>query len=85
MNKNTGYYWTNGKGVLFRTQVSDDVVDPFFSTEEEAERFLERKADAKTKSQYSGMVLRKADGEKVKEATDVLTSQAGISQFGVGD
>jgi len=56
-------------------------VDPFFDTIDEAERSLENKASLNGKEPYQGMVLRRTANRKMKEATDVLTEQSGITDF----
>jgi hypothetical protein len=79
------YYWSTDNGVLFHTGVGDERVNPFFDTVDEAEDFLQKRADMNGQNKYSGATLRVAGGEKVMEATNVLTSQAGIGQFAAGD
>jgi hypothetical protein len=80
----SGYYWTNGDGVLARCEMGGGIVDPFFETEESAENYLEERAQVEDSEKYEGMVLRKSDGDKIKEATEVLTNQAGFGQFTKG-
>lgn len=57
------------------------MVDPFFGSIEEAEHYLENLADRHGSEQYTGLVLRKSGNRKVKEATEVLTKQAGLSDW----
>ncbi|RMB12928.1 hypothetical protein [Haloplanus aerogenes] len=57
------------------------MVDPFFGSIEEAERYLEDLADRHGKEQYIGLVLRKSGNRKVEEATEVLTEQSGIADW----
>lgn len=77
----TQYYWSGENGILYHTEQGEDIVDPFFDSEEEADRFLDNQAEKLGEDRYSGMVLRKTGNQKVKEATDVLTSQSGIADF----
>jgi hypothetical protein len=56
------------------------VVDPFFNSIEAAESYLEREADSQQEL-YDDMVLYDADGNKIKEAVEVLTDQSGIMDF----
>jgi type IV secretory pathway ATPase VirB11/archaellum biosynthesis ATPase len=77
----TQYYWCGEEGVVYHTEADTEIVNPFFRTEEEAERFLERIADRNGKERYSNLVLRKTGNQKVMEATDVLTKQSGLAQF----
>ncbi|SEO99495.1 hypothetical protein SAMN05216388_102623 [Halorientalis persicus] len=76
------YYWSGSNGVLTHTKFGEDMANPFFDTEEEAKNFLERKAEAHGEERYKGMVLRKTGNDKVLEATQVLTDQAGLSDWG---
>ena len=75
------FYWSGNDGVLIHTEFGEDKADPFFDTEEEAKNFIERKADAHGKERYKGMVLRKTGNDKVLEATEVLTDQAGLGDW----
>lgn len=78
----TQYYWSGEDGILYHTEKEEDVVIPFFNTVDDAEQFLENQADQYGKQRYQGLVLRKTGNRKVEEATDVLTNQSGISDFG---
>jgi hypothetical protein len=77
----TQYFWSGEDGIAYHTEVGEDMVDPFFSSVDEAERYLERKADQHGKQRYEGLVLRKSGNQKVEEATEVLTEQSGLDQF----
>lgn len=57
------------------------MVDPFFGSVSEAERYLESLADLYDKEQYTGLVLRKSGNRKVMEATEVLTEQSGLADW----
>ncbi|WP_181687359.1 hypothetical protein [Halorhabdus salina] len=78
----TQYYWSGEDGVVYHTESGDELVNPFFDSVEEAERYLENLADIHGKEQYDSLVLRKSGNRKVKEATAVLTSQSGLGDFG---
>ena len=56
------------------------MVDPFFNSIEAAESYLEQEADSQQEL-YDDMVLYDADGNKIKEAVEVLTEQAGFSDY----
>jgi len=75
----TQYYWSGEDGVVYHTDSGDDLVDPFFGSIEEAERYLENLADLHGREQYTGMVLRKSGNQKVEEATELLTEQSGLT------
>ena len=77
----TQYYWSGEDGVVYHTEAGDELVDPFFNSVDEAERYIERLADRHGKEQYTGMVLRKSGNRKVKEATEVLTEQSGLADW----
>ena len=77
----TQYYWSGEDGVIYHTETEGEMVDPFFSSAEEAENYLESLADRHGKDQYEGLVLRKSGNRKVEEATEVLTEQSGLSDF----
>jgi len=77
----TQYYWSGDDGVVYHTESGDELVDPFFGSVEEAENYLENLAELHGKEQYTGMVLRKSGNRKVEEATEVLTEQAGLSDW----
>jgi hypothetical protein len=57
------------------------LVDPFFGSVEEAERYLESLADLHGEDQYTGLVLRKTGNQRVEEATEVLTEQSGLTDW----
>jgi len=78
----TQYYWSGEEGVVYHTEVGDELVDPFFDSVTEAENYLESLADTHGKQQYDGLVLRKSGNRKVEEATEVLTEQAGLTDWG---
>lgn len=77
----TQYYWSGEDGVVYHTETEGEMVDPFFGSVEEAENYLESLADIHGKEQYDGLVLRKSGNRKVEEATEVLTEQAGLSDW----
>jgi hypothetical protein len=77
----TQYYWSGEEGIVYHTDAGDEMVDPFFGSIEEAERYLEDLADRHGKEQYIGLVLRKSGNRKVKEATEVLTEQSGLADW----
>ena len=77
----TQYYWSGDEGVIYHTEAGDELVDPFFDTIEEAEKFLQNQAEQHGQEMYQGMVLRRAGNMKMKEATDVLTEQAGLTDW----
>jgi len=66
---------------VYHTEAGDELVDPFFDTIEEAEQFLQNQAEQHGQEMYQGMVLRRAGNMKMKEATDVLTEQAGLTDW----
>ena len=81
--RKTQYYWQGKQGVLYHTYLSGgelDVVDPFFDSIEAAESYLEQEADSQQEL-YDDMVLYDADGNKIKEAVEVLTEQSGFSDY----
>lgn len=76
-------YWNGKQGVLYHTDLSDgelDIVDPFFDSVEAAESYLDRVADG-NQSLYEDMVLYDSDGNKIEEAVEVLTDQAGFGDY----
>jgi hypothetical protein len=77
----TQYYWSGDEGVVYHTEAEDELVDPFFDTIDEAERFLQNQADQYGEDRYQNMVLRRAGNMKMKEATEVLTEQSGLSEW----
>jgi hypothetical protein len=77
----TQYYWSGDGGVVYHTEGEDKMVDPFFGSVEEAERYLENLADVHGRERYENLVLRKSGNRKVLEATEVLTEQSGLDQW----
>ncbi|WP_436935729.1 hypothetical protein [Halovenus marina] len=77
----TQYYWSGENGVVYHTESGEEIVDPFFNSIEEAENYLESLADKHSKERYDGLVLRKSGNTKVEEATEVLTEQAGLTDW----
>jgi len=77
----TQYYWSGEDGIVYHTETSGEMVDPFFNTVEEAEQYLETLADTHGRNRYEGLVLRKSGNRKVMEATDVLTEQSGLTDW----
>ena len=77
----TQYYWSGEEGVVYHTEAGDELVDPFFDTIDEAERFLQNQADQYGEDRYQNMVLRRAGNMKMKEATEVLTEQSGLADW----
>lgn len=57
------------------------MVDPFFGSVEEAERYLEGLTDTHGVEKYDDLVLRKSGNRKVMEATEVLTEQSGLTDW----
>lgn len=77
----TKYYWSGENGVVYHTESGDEMVDPFFGSVDEAERYLQELADRNEGEQYKSMVLRKSGNRKVMNATEVLTEQSGLTDF----
>lgn len=77
----TQYYWSGDEGVVYHSESGDGLVDPFFGSVEEAERYLESLADLHGEDQYTGLVLRKTGNQRVEEATEVLTEQSGLTDW----
>jgi len=77
----TQYFWSGEEGIAYHTEIGEDMVDPFFDSISQAERYLERQADKHGKEKYEGLVLRKSGNQKVEEATEVLTTQEGLDFF----
>ena len=78
------YYWLDPRtgAALYHTSAYDDEANPFFGTVEDAEIFLEQRADtADDAERYESLSLYQARTRKVGDATDVLTEQAGIGDF----
>jgi len=74
------YYWSGEQGLIYHTE-STEFVDPFFNTISEAERFLETQANQNGKEPYNGLVLRRTSKQKMKETTDLLTEQSGLTHW----
>lgn len=81
--KATVYYWLDPEtgAALEHTGVNDEETIPFFSDEDEALHYLEKRAENGDTSEYEGLSLYKARTRKVGDAVDVLTDQAGIGDF----
>jgi hypothetical protein len=77
----TQYYWSGENGVIYHSEADGELVDPFFGSVEEAEHYLENLAQLNGEEQYTNLVLRKTGNRKVKEATDVLTNQTGLTDW----
>jgi len=77
----TQYYWSGDDGVVYHTKAGNEMVDPFFDSIDEAERFLENQADLYGQERYQNLVLRRAGNMKMKEATEVLTEQSGLTEW----
>ena len=77
----TQYYWSGENGVVYHTEAGDELVDPFFGSVEEAEHYLQNLADLHGKEPYNGLVLRRTSNQKMKEATEVLTEQSGLTDW----
>jgi len=77
----TQYYWSGDDGVVYHTKAGDEMVDPFFDSIDEAKRFLENQADLYGRERYQNLVLRRAGNMKMKEATEVLTEQSGLTEW----
>jgi hypothetical protein len=75
------YYWSGEDGIVYHTETENEMVDPFFGSIDEAERYLENLADLHGKERYQGMVLRETGNWKIKEATEVLTEQSGLTDW----
>lgn len=77
----TQYYWSGEDGIIYHTENSGEMVEPFFGSIQEAEHYLEDLAERHGKGQYIGLVLRKSGNRKVEEATEVLTQQSGLREW----
>jgi len=77
----TKYYWSSQEGILYHTEKGEDVVMPFFHSEEDAGDFIERQAELHGKEQYKGMVLRKTGDRKVAEAEDYIYDDSELTDF----
>ena len=80
--RSTVYYWLNPDtgAALYHTEINGDEADPFFGSAGEAEQFLEKRGGQDT-DRYQGFSLYKAKVQKIEDAVDVLTDQAGIEDF----
>jgi hypothetical protein len=69
--------------LLYHTGAYDDEADPFFDSIEEAENYLETRADHRDADteRYEGMSLYKARVSKEEDAVEVLMDQSGIMDF----
>ena len=79
--RRTQYYWSGEQGVVYHTEIGEDIVNPFFGSIEEAERYLENLADRHGKDPYSSLVLRKSGNKKVMDATETLTEQSDLTDW----
>jgi len=79
--RRTKYYWSGQDGILYHTEKGDDMVIPFFNSEEDAGDFIERQAEENGKERYEGMVLRKTGDRKVAEAKDFIYSDSQLTDF----
>ncbi|EMA11571.1 hypothetical protein SAMN05443574_103306 [Haloarcula vallismortis] len=77
----TKYYWSGQDGILYHTEKGEDIVVPFFNTEEDAGDFIERQAELHGKDRYEGMVLRKTGDRKVAEAKDFIYNDSQLTDF----
>ena len=80
----TRYVWfdPDTEAVLYHTGVNNDAADPFFTTVEEASRFLEQRADQGDEERYERLSLYRVRMRKEKDALDVLLDQSGLDDFG---
>ena len=76
------YYWVNPDtgAALYHTEINGDEAHPFFSSINEAEDFLENRADDE-EERYQGFSLYKAKIRKVEDAVEVLMNQSDINDF----
>lgn len=78
------YYWLDPEtgAALAHTNAYDDEANPYFETIEEAERFLEQRAETADRlERYETMSLYEAKTRKIRDAKDVLTEQAAFDDF----
>lgn len=77
------YYWLDPDtgAALYHTGVNDEETIPFFRDEGSAMDYLEKRVEGGDKEQYKGLSLYKARTQKVGDAVDVLTDQAGLVDF----
>ena len=78
-----GYVWydPDTEAVLYHTGINDDAADPFFATVEEADRFLEHRADHGDQERHERLSLYRIRMRKEKDALDVLLDQSGLDDF----
>jgi hypothetical protein len=81
--RSTVYYWLDPDtgAALYHTAANGDTTVPFFSGIGEAEMYLERRAEADGDELYDHYSLYEAKTQKVVDAVDVLTDQAGFEDF----
>ena len=81
--RSTRYVWfdPDTEAVLYHTGVNDDAADPFFASVDEADRFLEQRADQGEQDRYERLSLYKVRMRKEKDALDVLLDQSGLDDF----
>ena len=79
----TRYVWFDPDtgAVLYHTGINDDAADPFFANIDEADRFLEQRADQGEHERYERLSLYKVRMRKEKDALDVLLNQSGLDDF----
>ena len=78
----TRYAWydPDTDAFLYHTEANQEYTNPFFDTEEDAYTFLERRAEH-NQPEYENLSLWKLRSKKVGEAVEVLTDQAGLTDF----
>jgi hypothetical protein len=79
----TQYYWRGKQGIAYHTDLSNgelDVVDPFFDSIGAADSYLETEANG-CEDLYDDLALYDTDGNRIKEAVEVLTDQSGFADF----
>lgn len=79
----TRYVWfdPDTEAVLYHTGVNDDAADPFFTSIDAADRYLEQRADQGEQERYERLSLYKVRMRKEKDALDVLLDQSGLDDF----
>ena len=79
----TKYVWYDPEtdAVLYHTSINDDAADPFFTSVEEADRYLDHRADHGDQDRYERLSLYKVRLRKEKDALDVLLDQSGLDDF----
>jgi hypothetical protein len=58
-----------------------EVVDPFFDTVDDADRYLEQQTVNGNEEYAKGFVLYDTRGGRIKEAVEVLTDQSDLGDF----